>query len=276
MIAQTGKMATMEAGAGWRTPAFDGFPIASAFPGDRGDRQSDGGRGDSAAPRVAIAMSRIEPVTGMHRMGEPDVAGLAHATVVCSTIANGRVVEIDLAAAWRVKGVLSIFTHQNLPDIVDDQACADATIPPGSHFRLLRDREIMFRGQPVALVVARTPEIARVAASLVRVEYESRVHVADAAPQYDATIDDDDPMELGESTAIFESPSGISIRDTIRGTQGLRQYFRDRIGSGLRPQFQATLAARAALALQRSVRLVLTLQQMRDLACAPRQVCRLR
>jgi xanthine dehydrogenase YagR molybdenum-binding subunit len=275
MIAQNGKMALMEAGAGSQTPAFEGF--APAVPGDRRrSHQSDSDPSGSAAPCLAIAMSRIDPVAKAHHTAESEIANLAHATVVCSTIANGRIVDIDLAAAWRVKGVLSIFTHQNLPDIVDDQACEDATIPPGSHFRLLHDQEITFRGQPVALVVARTPEIARFAASLVRVEYESHAHVADAHLQRDATTDDDDPMELGESTAIFESPSRISIRDAIRGAQGLRQYFRDRFGSGLRPQFQATLAARAALALQCSVRVVLTLQQMRDLACAPRQAFRSR
>jgi xanthine dehydrogenase YagR molybdenum-binding subunit len=223
-------------------------------------------------------MSRIDPVTetalGAACTAEFDVPGLAHASVVCSTIAKGRIVDIDAGAALRVKGVVSILTHQNLPDIVDDEADDDETIPAGSYFRLLHDEEIMFKGQPIALVVARTPEIACHAASLVRVEYESDTHVADAHPQRDAATDDDDPMELGATTAIFESRFRISIRDKIQGAQGLRQYFRSRFGRGLRPQFQAILAARAALALQCSVRVVLTLQQMRDFACAPRQACR--
>jgi xanthine dehydrogenase YagR molybdenum-binding subunit len=276
MIAQSGKMAVMVAGAGdvaagSRTPAVEGF--VSAFPGDR-SHQSEGGPSDATAPCVAIAMSRIDPVAETLRgcTAELDVPDLAHASVVCSTIAMGRIVDIDPGAALRVKGVVSILTHQSLPEIVDDQACEDETIPPGWNFRLLHDKEIMFKGQPVALVVARTPEIACFAASLVRVEYERYAHAADVHPQRDATTDDDDPMELGASTAIFESPFRISIRDTIQGVQGLRQYFRSRVGCGLRPQFQATLAARAALALQRSVRVVLTLQQMRDFACAPRQL----
>ena len=84
------------------------------------------------------------------------------------------------------------------------------------------------------------------------------------------------PALIPSSTAIFESPFRISIRDAIQGAEGLRQYFRSRVGRGLRPQFQAILAARAALALQRSVRVLLTLQQMRDFACAPRQACRSR
>ena len=151
---------------------------------------------DSTAPCVAIAMSRIDPVAETRRgagcTADLDVPHLAHASVVCSTIARGRIVDIDSGAAWRVKGVVSILTHQNLPDIVDDQACEDETIPPGSHFRLLHDKEIMFKGQPVALVVARTPEIACFAASLVRVEYERHAHVADVHLQRVATTDDGD------------------------------------------------------------------------------------
>ena len=272
MIAQNGNMAMMVAGADnfaalSRRLAVEGF---SAFTGDDGP-------GDSTAPCVAIAMSRIDAVAATRAgcASERDAPDPAHASVVCSTIAKGRIVDIDAGAALRVKGVVSILTHQNLPDIVDDQATEDETIPPGSHFRLLHDNEIVFKGQPVALVVARTPEIARYAASLVSVEYALHADGADAHLPCDVTTDDDDPMELGELTAIFETPSRISIRDAA-GAQGLRQYFRDRLGSGLRPQFQAILAARAALALQCSVRVVLTLQQMRDLACAPRRACRSR
>jgi xanthine dehydrogenase YagR molybdenum-binding subunit len=285
MIAQNGTMAVMVAGtgraAGWRTPVIEGFPIVPAFAGDRGrSHRSEGAASDATAPCVAIAMSRIDPAAETRRgagcTAELDVPNLAYASLVCSTIAKGRVVEIDAGAALLVNGVISILTHQNLPDIVDDQACEDEAIPSGSHFRLLQDKEIMFKGQPVALVVARTPEIACFAASLVRVEYETYIHVADVHPQRDATTEYDDPMELGASTAIFESRFRISIRDTIQGAQGLRQYFRSRFGRGLRPQLQAILAVRAALALQCSVRVVLTLQQMRDFACAPRQVCRSR
>jgi xanthine dehydrogenase YagR molybdenum-binding subunit len=248
MIAQNGRMAMMVADAGG---------VAAAV-------------SRRIAGEIPIAMPHIDAIAECRSVctDELDLADLAHASVVCSTIARGRIVNIDAGGALLVNGVVSILTHQNLPEIVDD-GCEVETIPPGSHFGLLRDDEIMFKGQPVALVVARTPEIARFAASLVRVEYERHAQVADVHQQGVAHAGDDDPMELGASTAIFESPFRISIRDTA-GEQDLRQYFRSRLGSGLRPQFQAILAARAALALQCSVRVLLTLQQMRDLACAPR------
>src|SRR6516162_8527461 len=52
-------------------------------------------------------------------------------------------------------------------------------LPSGSPFRPLYDDKILFNGQPVALVVAEEFEIARFAASLIRVEYERKPHVTD-------------------------------------------------------------------------------------------------
>ena len=45
----------------------------------------------------------------------------------------------------------------------------------GTPFRPLYDDKIVFSGQPIALVVAEEWEIARFAASLVRVEYKNRI-----------------------------------------------------------------------------------------------------
>ena len=60
-----------------------------------------------------------------------------------------------------------------MPD--NDQAYKDEVAPSGSPFRPLYDDRIMFNGQPIGLVVAETSEIARFAASLVRVEYDEEV-----------------------------------------------------------------------------------------------------
>ena len=51
--------------------------------------------------------------------------------------------------------------------------------PPGSPFRPLYDDEILFRGQPVALVVAEEFEVARYAATLVGIEYEAEEAITD-------------------------------------------------------------------------------------------------
>ena len=116
-------------------------------------------------------------------------AGLAHASVVTSTIAKGRIARIDASEALSVEGVIDVLTHQNRPPMASaDSAYKDDVAPEGSPFRPLYDDRIWFSGQPVALVVAEEPEIARFAASLVRVEYDEEAHVTDVHRQRDAAV----------------------------------------------------------------------------------------
>ena len=87
-----------------------------------------------------------------------------------------------------VKVVLTVLTHDNRPPLPDnDQAYKDEVAPAGSPFRPLYDDRILFNGQPIALVVAETPEIARFAASLVRVDYHRQEHVTDLESVHVAT-----------------------------------------------------------------------------------------
>ena len=128
------------------------------------------------APYIGTPTSRVDgfaKVTGAAKYAaEFDAPGLVYGSVVTSTIAKGRIARIDLGAALRVEGVLDVLTHENRPTMADnDQAYKDDVAPQGSPFRPLYDDRIMFNGQPIALVVAETSEIARFAASLARVEY---------------------------------------------------------------------------------------------------------
>src|SRR5262249_10330650 len=84
------------------------------------------------------------------------------------------------SAALRLEGVLQVFTHENAPRLAQsDQSYADQLAPPGAPFRPLHDGEIKYSAQPVALVVAENLELARYAATLVRVEYENEPHATD-------------------------------------------------------------------------------------------------
>src|SRR5262249_25109161 len=71
-------------------------------------------------------------------------------------------------------------------------------------FRPLYDSRIMFNLQPVALVVAETPEIARFAASLVRVEYDEEAHVTDLYRQREQAVPPQPPTNPIE--ALFTPP----------------------------------------------------------------------
>ncbi|HSC08701.1 MAG TPA: molybdopterin cofactor-binding domain-containing protein, partial [Steroidobacteraceae bacterium] len=160
-------------------------------------------------PYIGTATSRIDgvaKVTGAAKYAaEFNVPGLAHGSVVCSTIAKGRITRIDVSAAMRVEGVLTVLTHENRPPMADnDQAYKDDVAPSGSPFRPLYDDKIMFNGQPIGLVVAETSEIARFAASLVRVEYDEEAHVTDVYRQRDQAIPPKPPTNPIE--ALFATP----------------------------------------------------------------------
>jgi xanthine dehydrogenase YagR molybdenum-binding subunit len=279
---------------------------------------------------LGAAISRIDgraKVTGAAKYAaEFNVNGLAHGVVVGSRIARGRILRIDASDALRVEGVIDVLTHQNRPAMADsDKSYQDDVAPEGSPFRPLYNDRILFNGQPIALVVAEEPEIARFAASLVHVDYAVEAHVTDVRaereraggkakgmfgpPQargaaeaafaaaatrhigeYSTPIETHNPMELYASTAIWEGDGKLTVSDKTQGVQNVQRYLCNvfglksedlrvlspymggGFGSGLRPQYQAVLAVLAARALQRSVRVVLTRQQMYGLGYRPAMI----
>jgi len=86
---------------------------------------------------------------------------------VQATIARGRVVAVDTAAAAALDGVLIVVTHLNAPRLASDK---------DKELWVLQSDEVAFRGQFVGAVVAESPEIAREAAGLVRVDYDQQPH----------------------------------------------------------------------------------------------------
>ncbi len=161
------------------------------------------------APYIGTATSRIDgvaKVTGAAKYAaEFNAAGLLHGSIVSSTITKGRITRIDTSEAKRVKGVVDVLTHANRPHMADsDDAYKDDVVPLGSPFRPLYDNRIMFNGQPIALVVAETSEVARFASSLVRVEYAEELHVTDVYRQRNAAVPVAPPTNPSE--AIFTPP----------------------------------------------------------------------
>lgn len=161
------------------------------------------------ASYIGASISRVDgiaKVTGAAKYAaEFNVPGLLHGSVVTATIAKGRIIKIDRSAAMRAKGVIDVLTHEHRPRMADnDQAYKDFVAPDGSPFRPLYDNKIKFSGQPIALVVAETSEIARFAASLVRVEYEQGAHVTNVFSRRDAAIPIKPPT--GTADAPFAPP----------------------------------------------------------------------
>ncbi|UXY20376.1 xanthine dehydrogenase family protein molybdopterin-binding subunit [Streptomyces cynarae] len=121
--------------------------------------------------------------------------GMAHAALVGSTIAAGRIRAIDVTDALAAPGVLSVITHLNAPKLERGPMTLLGGSPPAP----LQDDRILHYGQHVAIVVAESAEQARHAARLVRVEYEPA----------EAILDMDDPR-----AEILDNPWGM---DTERG-----------------------------------------------------------
>src|SRR5712672_3262667 len=101
------------------------------------------------------------------------------------------------------------------------------------------------------------------------------------------------PMELFASTVMWDGAGKLTVYDKTQGVQNVQRYLcgvfgkkpedlrvlsafvGGAFGSGLRPQYQVVLATLGALALERSVRLVLTRRQMYGLGHRPATIERL-
>jgi xanthine dehydrogenase YagR molybdenum-binding subunit len=177
------------------------------------------------AAYIGTSQSRIDgvkKVTGAAKYAaEFNAPTLAHGSIVASTIAKGRITRIDTSGAKRVAGVIDVITHQNRPAMADnDKAYKDEVAPLGSPFRPLYDDKVAFNGQPIALVVAETSEIARDAASRVRVEYAEEPHVTDLFRQRDATIPVPPPTSPIE--ALFTPPKPRGTPEQALGAAAVR------------------------------------------------------
>ena len=151
---------------------------------------------------IGKPISRVDgpaKVTGQAKYAaEFNVPGLLHGFVVSSTIAKGRIKSIDRSAAFAVPGVVEVFAHDNKPRVASSAAkYSDETAPPGSPFRPLYDDEILFSGQPIALVVAEEIEIARLAATMVGVEYEAEEAITDLDSQIDKAFSPPEKRQPG-------------------------------------------------------------------------------
>jgi len=110
-------------------------------------------------------------VTGAARYtADLAVPGATHAAIVHSTIANGRTLSIDTAAAERAPGVLAVLTHHNTPRM--NRLPWSHLRPQGQTYLPLQDDKIHYAGQPVAVVVAETRDQAAYAGTLIAIGYE--------------------------------------------------------------------------------------------------------
>jgi CO/xanthine dehydrogenase Mo-binding subunit len=123
---------------------------------------------------IGVSRPRLdsaEKVTGATRYAADEpVVGLLHARLVLSWEAHALIQRFETAEALGVPGVVAVLTAAELP------------LAPGGGDRVtepLAREEVVFAGQPLAIVVAESEAAAEDAAELVSVEYEPLEAVLD-------------------------------------------------------------------------------------------------
>jgi xanthine dehydrogenase YagR molybdenum-binding subunit len=143
---------------------------------------------------------------------------MVYAALKYSTIAKGRIRQLDTAAAEAAPGVVLVMTHHNAPLMKATPAfMTNAKAAGGDDLPVMQDEEIHWNGQPVAVVLAETQEQADYAKSLIRTTYETEPAVTvfeDAIADSEPGVFQGEPLllEIGDAEAsLAAAPHKVDI-----------------------------------------------------------------
>jgi xanthine dehydrogenase large subunit len=123
----------------------------------------------------------------------PVPEGTLQAVVFDSSIAHGRILNLNVDKAKALTGVVKILLAKDIPNqnqiggIIEDET-------------LLAEDEVHFIGEPIAIVVAKTIQIARAASKLIEIEFEKLPVIID-------------PREAFEKNSLIVPPIVFSSGD---------------------------------------------------------------
>jgi aerobic carbon-monoxide dehydrogenase large subunit len=129
-------------------------------------------------PLVGQPVIRNEDVrllTGRGRyVDDVHVEGMLHAAVFRSSRPHGRIVAIDVSRAATLPGVVRVFTLADFASFLKPIRSRIASMPGFENFLQLplATDKVRYVGEPIAMVVAETPQLAEDAVSLMSVEIE--------------------------------------------------------------------------------------------------------
>jgi xanthine dehydrogenase YagR molybdenum-binding subunit len=170
---------------------------------------------DSLQAVIGKPHSRIEgplKVSGAATYtSDVDLPDLLHAVPVSSTIASGKLVSLEFAAAEAMPGVHAVLHRGNIGRFYRiagnsiDNGYVDEARPP------FEDDVIRYYGQYVAVVIADTFETASAAAAAVKVGYDAAAHdVSDVrANEVDLEVE----SERGDAAAAYDS-AAVTLDET--------------------------------------------------------------
>ncbi len=137
------------------------------------DTSTNSSAATGSAKILGAAVPRIDgplKTTGIARYSADfNLPRMVYAVPVCATVGSGRIVSLDAGKAERMRGVLKVYSHGNVPKLYRPDPAGKAWI---SESRMpFEDEAILYNGQYVAVVVAETMDQAREAAAAVQVKY---------------------------------------------------------------------------------------------------------
>lgn len=157
---------------------------------------------------IGAAIDRLdgtEKVTGRARYtADIPMKGVLYAVMVCSTRVHARIEEIDVEAALAAPGVVEVFTHMNAPRFHEVSG-----LPLGQDLLPLQGDLVLYEGQPIALVVARSLETAVEAARRAKVVYRELPFETDFSTG----------VERGEARPIFFWEPDSHVGDVVAAWQ---------------------------------------------------------
>ncbi len=177
----------------------------------------------------ALRVDGPEKLTGSLRYtADLPLEGLLHARPVLSPYAHARIHSIDKSAALDRPGVVAVLTATDLPLVFSEKDASSRHRVP-----LARDYTL-FRGQPVAIVVATDPAIAEDGADLVNVDYEPLKPVIDpleamkpgAPPVHPLLSRDLADAEAGMHAAVAQSEDTTADTEELSVNVASHPHFR--------------------------------------------------
>jgi xanthine dehydrogenase large subunit len=147
----------------------------------------------------------------------PEPAGLLHAALGLSHCAHGEITGMDLSAVLASPGVEAVLTVDDIPGVND--------VSPSNHHDdpIFAEKRVMFYGQPLFAVIARTRNEARLAAAKAKISYQEEPPVLTIAEARQTGMDFvAEPMSLNRGdieTAMAASPRRIKGSMSLGGQE---------------------------------------------------------
>ena len=110
--------------------------------------------------------------------GEFFPADMVYAALAFSTIAKGRIKSLEVEAAERAEGVVTVMTYRNAPRMKPAPLfMSNPKAAAGDELPVMQDDQIHWNGQPIAVVLATSQEQADYAVSLIIADYDEQSSV---------------------------------------------------------------------------------------------------